>query len=145
LHLAEAGGVPELGAEVAAELDVLFVEADVLTQRRTAHDAEAQRIGAVARDELQRIGRIAERFGHFAALLVADDAGEIDVLERQLAHPLEARHDHAGDPEEDDVRPRDEIGRRVEGLQRGSLLRPSHRGEGPQPGAEPGVEDVGVL
>ena len=34
--------------------------------------------------------------------------------------------------------------RRIEGAQRGRLLGPAERGEGPQPGREPGVEHVGV-
>ena len=145
LHLAEAAGVPELVAEVAAQLDVLLVEQHVLAQRRAAHGAEAQGVGAVLGDEFERVGRIAQALAHLAAQLVADDAGEIDVAERQVAHELVARHDHARDPEEDDVRPGDQVGRGVELLQRVRLLRPAHRGKRPEPGAEPGVEHVGVL
>jgi len=96
-------------------------------------------------DEHERIGRIAERLRHLAALLVADDAGEINILERQLPHVFVARHDHARDPEENDVRPGDEIGGRIKLLQRVGLLGPTHRGKRPEPGTEPGVEDVGVL
>ena len=151
LHLAEAAGVPELVAEVAAQLDVLLVEEHVLAERRAAHGAEAEGVRAVFGDEFERVGGIAEGLRHLAALLVADDAGEIDILERQVAHELVARHDHARDPEENDVGSGDEVGGRVEGAEGGRggvvgfVAGPAHRGEGPEPGAEPGVEDVGVL
>jgi len=56
LHLAETTGVPELVAEVAAQLDVLFIEEDVLAERSGAHHAEAQRIRAILGDEVERVG-----------------------------------------------------------------------------------------
>src|SRR5450756_3105535 len=63
-----------------------------------------------------------------------------DVYKRQ-----EAEHHHPGDPEEQDVVAGDEHARRVEGAQVGGIVRPAERGERPQAGGEPGVEDVGVL
>ena len=60
LHLAETAGVPELVAEIAAQLDVLFIEQHVLAERRAAHHAEAQGVRAVFGDEVERVGRIAE-------------------------------------------------------------------------------------
>ena len=145
LHLAETAGVPELRAEVAAQFDVLLIEEHVEPERCAAHRAESQRVGAVFPDQFERVRRVAERFRHLSTLLVADDAGEVDVLERQASHELVARHDHARHPEEDDVRPGDEIRRRIELLQRRRLLRPPHRRKRPQPRAEPSVEHVWVL
>src|ERR1035437_9943488 len=75
LYLAETAGVPELVAEIAAEFHVLLVEEHVLAERRAAHGAEAEGVRAVLGDEFERVGRIAERLRHLAALLVADDAG----------------------------------------------------------------------
>jgi len=96
--LAETRGVPELRAEVAAEFHVLLVEQNILPERGAAHHAEAQRVGAELRDEIERVRRIAERLRHFAALLVADDAGEIDIVKREFTHEFETAHDHSGDP-----------------------------------------------
>src|ERR1039458_2251834 len=78
------------------------------TRASPAHGAEAGRIRAVLGDEHERVGRIAKHLGHLAALLVADDAGEINILERhrirqrelRVAHEFVAGHDHARDPEE---------------------------------------------
>ena len=85
-----------------------------------AHDTVAESVSAVLRDKVEGIGGIAEGLGHFAAFEVADDAGEVDILEGDggldflfgkrgevsvitAIVELEAGHDHAGDPEEDDV------------------------------------------
>jgi hypothetical protein len=84
-HLPEAAGVPELVAEVLAALDPVLLEADVLALRRDRDDAEAQAVGAVFVDQVERIRRVAERLRHLAALRVADDPGEVDVAERDPA------------------------------------------------------------
>jgi len=124
--------------------------------RRDRDDAEAQAVGAVLVDQVERVGRVAQRLRHLAALLVADDAGEIDVVERNPlldgragAHEFEAGHDHARDPEEDDVRAGHERARRVEIIDAGGLLLvglgPAHGGKRPQPRGSPRVEHVFLL
>ena len=145
LHLAEPAGVPQLVAEVPAQLDILLVEQHVLAKRGAPHGAKAQGIRPVLRDQLERVGRITKALGHLPALLVADDAGEVDVAERQVALPLVACHYHPGDPEENNVRPGDEVGRRVKLLKRLRLLRPTHRGKRPKPRTAPSVQHVGIL
>ena len=59
VHLAETRRVPELVGKVPAFLDLLLVEADVLAAGRDPHQAEAQPVGAIFRDQIERIGRIA--------------------------------------------------------------------------------------
>ena len=58
---------------------------------------------------------------------------------------MRAGHDHPGDPEEQDVVARDQDGAGVERPEVWGVVGPPQRGEGPQPRAEPGVEDVLVL
>ena len=58
-------------------------------------------------------------FDIFLAFAVADQAMHIDVLERNLAGDVLGHHDHAGDPEEDDVEAGDQHGRRQVLLQTG--------------------------
>ena len=145
LHLPKATGVPQLVAKVAAELDILFIEEHIQPQRRTAHRAKAQGVGAVLVDELERLGRVAEALGHLAPLFVANNAGVVDIAKGQLAAILVAGHYHPRDPKENDVRPRDEVGGGVKFLERVRLLRPAHRGKRPQPRAAPGVEHIGIL
>ena len=143
-HLAEPARVPELVAEIFPALDPVFLKADVLPLRRDRHDPEPQAVRPVGVDQVERVGRIAEGLRHLPALLVADDAGEVDVFERnppldRLARPheFEARHDHARDPEENDVRARDERRRRIEMVEALRLhlfpVGPAHRREGPEP------------
>ena len=61
------------------------------------------------------------------------------------AGQVDAQHHHPGDPEEDDVVGGLHDRARIEALEVVRLLRPAQRRERPQPGAEPGVEDVVVL
>jgi hypothetical protein len=59
-----------------------------------------------------------------------------------------AEHDHARDPEEEDVEAGDEELRGIEGGEVGRefvAAVPAEDGEGQQAGGEPGVEDVGLL
>ena len=142
VHLGEAGGVPELGREVAIALDARGRELDVAALRRHGGQREAQRIGAVLVDQLQRVDDVALRLRHLRALLVANDGVDVDVPERHLVHEVEAHHHHPGDPEEDDVEGGDQRRRRVVALQLGGLLRPAQRRERPERRGEPGVEHV---
>ena len=59
MHLPKTRGVPKLGREIAAFLDLLFVEANVLPARRNPHQTEAQTVRAIFLDQVERIGRIA--------------------------------------------------------------------------------------
>ena len=58
---------------------------------------------------------------------------------------MHGHHDHAGNPEEDDVETGNHHAGRVELTQRIGVFRPAEGGEGPQRGGEPGVEHVFVL
>ena len=86
-HLAEAAGVPELVAEVLAALDPVLLEADVLALRRDRDDAEAQAVGAVVVDQVEGIRANCRATSTSCGPGVADDAGEVDVPERDP--PLE--------------------------------------------------------
>ena len=70
---------------------------------------------------------------------------DVDVAERHVVHELQAHHDHPGDPEEDDVEARDQDRGRIKGPQPLGVLGPAEGTEGPERGAEPGVEHVRVL
>ena len=59
VHLAEARGIPQLRREVAALLDLLFIERNILTAGRDAHEPETQTIRAEFRNEVERVRRVA--------------------------------------------------------------------------------------
>ncbi|KAG1458113.1 hypothetical protein G6F57_014757 [Rhizopus arrhizus] len=100
-------------------------------------------------DDVQRIEHVALALGHLLALAVADQAGEVDVLERDLPDQVVGGHDHARHPEEDDVETGDQHRRRqvaVEAtLGHGLLVRPAQGGERPQLRGEPGLQHVAFL
>jgi len=78
-------------------------------------------------------------------VFVADQGVNVDVPEWLRAHELKPHHDHAGDPEEDDIKPSHHQGRGVEVLKFRCPFRPAHRGERPKSAAEPRVQHVLVL
>ena len=104
---------------------------------------EAQGVGAVLLRHLQRVDAVAQRLGHLAALVVAHQTVDQHGLEGLLLHLLHAGEDHAGHPEEDDIVAGDQHGGGIPVVQVGSVqIGPAQRGEGPQGGAEPGVQHV---
>ena len=125
-----------LGSEgYAAHGDLLFAEADVLG---AAHEeeTEARGVGAVLVDELQRVDARAEALAHAPAVGGLDHRVDVDIVEGDVVHELDAHHDHARDPQEDDVARRAEHVRRVEVGEVGGLVRPAEGGERPQRRAE---------
>ncbi len=150
--LDEPEGIPDLRAEIASLLHLRFIVEDVVAGAGAQQHADADGIGTIFGDEFQRVGAVAQGLGHLAAQFVAHDAGEIHVGEGLLAHELLAGHDHAGHPEEDDIRSRYQVvggivvGQVFVGLMFGmaGFLRIEHR-NGPQPGREPGIQHVFVL
>ena len=63
----------------------------------------AQRVRAIQRDHVQRIDPVAKRFRHLAVLRVAHDAVQQHRVERRAPVEMQPRHDHASDPEEQNV------------------------------------------
>ncbi len=121
---------------------------DLLRQARLHHAAGAlghQGLQLDAVDEIDGVEDVALGLGHLVAVGVAHQAVDVDLAEGHVAHELEAHHDHARHPEEDDVEAGDQDRGGVEGLQARGLFRPAQGGEGPEGGAEPGVEDIRVL
>ena len=54
-------------------------------------------------DQVDRVEHVAFGLAHLFALGVEHQAVDVDVLERHFAGEVRGHHDHAGDPEEDDV------------------------------------------
>ena len=67
---------------------------------------------------------------------------DVDRVEGDPVHEVQARHHHPRDPEEDDVETGDEGVRRIVALQFRRLLGPAEGRERPQGGREPGIENV---
>ncbi len=157
VHQREPGGVEQLGGEVAGGSGVILADRQVTAGTGTAGQREAQRVGAEQLHPVQRVDAVAAGLAHLAAVLVADQAVQEDVLERHLRPALTAggdrlvarherpEHHHARHPEEQDVVAGDQNACRIELLQLRGAVRPAHRGERPQRRGEPRVQHVGVL
>lgn len=101
--LNEAGDVPEFVAEIAARDNGIFGEGLVHTGGTAAENTEAEGIGAIFGDHIHRVDDVAFTLGHFLAVSVEHETMEIDFAEGNFAGDVEAHHDHAGDPSEEDV------------------------------------------
>ena len=108
-------------------------------------EREPERIRPDLVDRVERVDDVADGLAHLRAGLGPDQAVEVDGLERCLVEEMDPEHHHPGDPEEDDVVAGLHHRPRVEPAQIGGVVRPAEGRERPQPRAEPGVEDVGVL
>ena len=157
VHKQEAAGVPDLGDERlgllgARAVDKLLglfvdvrVELDVLVVGAEGKQVEAHGVSTVHANEVHGVNAVALGLGHAAAVLGQDRRVDDDVLKRHLVQEVQRAHDHAGDPQRDDVARGDERRRGVMALEQLRLLRPALRSEGPQLRAEPGVQHVLVL
>ncbi len=113
-------------------------------------------------DDLDGVDDVALGLRHLLAIGVADEGVDVDLAEgdgvgegargavghRDVEHEVGAEHDHAGDPEEEDVEAGDEELGGIEGWRSGwvaAVAGPAEDGKGKQAGGEPGVEDVGFL
>src|SRR6266851_853049 len=105
-----------------------FREGDVGAGGGHAGESETDGVGAEALDDVDEVDDVALGLGHLLAVGVADEAVDVDLFEgdsvREFAiaavghgdveHEVAAEHDHAGDPEEEDVEAGDEEGGWVE-------------------------------
>jgi hypothetical protein len=107
--------------------------------RRALRD---QRFEVDAVDDVDRVERVALALRHLLAFGVAHEAVHVHRMERHLAGEVRGHHDHAGDPEEDDVEAGDQHRRRQEVLQLRRLVRPAERRERHERRREPRVEHV---
>ena len=144
VHLGETVGVPQFGAKVAVAGDALCRQFQVTPHGGHRRQGKAHRIRAVFVNQVQRVQHVAERFGHFLALLVAHQRVDIDGVERLLIDHGVLHHHHSGDPEEDNIETSDQHRGGEVFRQLVRLLGPAKCADGPKAGGEPRVEDIGV-
>ncbi len=109
----EAQGVGAEGGDAVRELLAGHL-VDLLGQVRLHHAPDAllhQGLQLDAVDQVDGVEHVALGLGHLVAVGVAHQAVDVDLAERHVAHELEPHHDHAGDPEEDDVEAGDQHAR----------------------------------
>ncbi len=70
---------------------------------QTHHALFNQMVEIHAVDQVDRVNGVAFGFAHLLTFGVAHEAVEVNVFKRNLARKEAGQHDHAGDPEEEDV------------------------------------------
>lgn len=107
-----------------------------------------QRLQRDAVDQIHGVQHIAFGLAHLLALRIAHQAVDVDMLERHATCEVRGHHDHAGDPEENDVVARHQYrGGQVEVvviIGRVALIGPAHGAERHHGGGVPGVQHVGI-
>ena len=124
-----------------------FIERQVVARRGSQQHPHAHPVRAVLIHQHDRVGRIAKRFGHLPTQFVAHRTGEIHMLERYLLAVIQTGHNHTRHPEENDIGSRHQIGRRII-IADFRIVRLADAIEDldrPQPGREPGIQNVFVL
>ena len=92
-----------------------FVLASALAASIAAYglSAQAQDIGTGVLHDFLRRDHVALGLGHLLALFVPNHRVQVNLVERNLIHEMDSHHDHAGDPEENDVGAGHQVGRRI--------------------------------
>ena len=142
--LYKAERIPDLVTEIPACFAQLVIEKDVVSGRCGKHKPHAHPVGAISGDKVERVGRITERFAHLPAEGIAHDTCEIHIFERHIPLELIPGYNHAGNPEEYDIRACHKVGSRIIifdffVIRVKDSVEQRYR---PQPRAEPGVEAV---
>ncbi len=115
--------------------------ADLLSQLRLHHVAGTflqQIFQGDTVHHVQRVDNVALGLGHLLAFVVADQTGHVDGMERNLRlaififDEVHGHHDHAGDPEENNVEAGHHYAGWVELTQRVGVFWPAEGGESPQ-------------
>src|SRR5262249_42429613 len=91
---------------------------------------ERLEIGAI--DQVEGIENVALRLRHLLAFLVTHDGVDVHVAKRHLPREIGRSHDHAHDPEEDDVEAGDQHRARHESIELRGFFRPAERRVTPQ-------------
>ena len=84
VHEKKPGGIPDFVGEIPAKFILLLGIKNILAQRCEVEDGEPDGVGAVLRDEVEGLGRVPKTFGHLSSGIVAHEAGEVHILERDI-------------------------------------------------------------
>ena len=139
--------IPYLVAEITSLLTKRIVEKDVVSGRSRKHHAHTYTVSTVLLNQFQWIGRVTERFGHLTSQFITNDTCEINILERHLSFVFITCHNHAGYPEENNVRACHEVTRRIVIFDFfiPRIVDSIEQRDRPQPGREPGIQAVFIL
>ena len=120
-------------ATLPSGLNFLHGQRHIVSRRRSSDQGVPKGVGAVLRNNIQRVQHVALGLGHLLSLGVAHQAVQVDRVEGHLVSELQRHHHHARNPEEQDVVAGLQHAGRVEALQvLRILLRPAHCCERPK-------------
>ena len=137
--------IPNLVREIPSLFAQLVVERQVVARGRGQQHAHPHAVGSELLHQFDGVRAVAEALRHLPTLLVAHDAGVVNVLERRRVAVLVARDDHPRHPKEHDLRRRHKVRRGVVVADLLLAVEAVEHLDGPKPAAEPRVHHVLVL
>ena len=96
--------VPNFITEVTPLLAESIVEHQVVTSRRAEHHRYTHTVCTILGNQVEWVRRVAQLLRHLTTNLIAHDTCEVDISKWLLATILISRHNHSGNPEEDNIR-----------------------------------------
>src|SRR5690606_31904561 len=109
----ETESIPYFIGKVPSLLTIRYIKHQVIASRRGEQHSHTDTVGAVLLHELDRVWRVAQRFGHFTTQLVTNYSRQIDVFERRLLGIVVSHNYHTGYPEKQDFRCSDKVTGRI--------------------------------
>ena len=95
-------GIPDFVREISSLFTLGSIKRQIVSCRRRNQDAHAHAIGTELLNQLNRIGRITQRFRHFSSQFIANNSGIINIFERQITHVFVSGDNHSCYPEKHD-------------------------------------------
>jgi len=145
VHEGKTSGIPDFVDEELISRNALFRHPHIAPLSGKGRQSIAKGIGSVFFYHFQGIDTVSPRFAHLFAPFITHKGMKVYIPEGNILHHIEPHHHHPGNPEEQDIEPRNEERGRIKRLQCRGVFRPAEGGKGPQGGAKPRVEDIFVL
>ena len=123
----------------------LFRETNISSLCCKSCQSEPKGISSVAVHDHQGIDDISLGFAHLLALGIPDKGVNVNLTEWHLFHEMQPHHHHSCHPEKKNIETGNQNRSGVKALELSCLLRPSHGGEWPESGTEPGIQHIALL
>ncbi|KAH3665796.1 hypothetical protein OGAPHI_003984 [Ogataea philodendri] len=156
-HQNELGSLEDLVTKLTVSSNSENIKVDISTTSGVGTKCKSQSISTTfwdtvrvrlflnTSDNIDWVDHVTKRLAHLSSLSITHQRVAENLLEWNLSSHLDTKHNHSGNPEEQNIPSGLQHGSRVEVLHVLGLVWPSQGGEWPQSRGEPGVQNVFVL
>ena len=145
IHQNETSGVPNFIGKVTGSFCLFGQIPHIVSGAIAGCQGKPQSVGTVFVNFFQGVNAVAQGFTHFSTLRVTNDTVHQNGVKGSFSHIFNARENHTGNPEEDDIIAGYQGIGGVEIAKVFGVFGPTQGGEGPQGRGEPSIQGIGVL